>query len=614
MVLKEFNREAFNAKAGDIWLNIEGEVLSFNEQVKRLQNLENWLNINKISKHELVLVGVDNALERVSLLVALISLGQPIIIFDPDATEYETNQTLMDCNFSAVIADKEIYNKLNLEGNNFPYLEVIKKNNKAGVFNRLLGSKKIIDDENTWPQLIENNELSKPNIKLGASQKSTEDIAYVIFTSGTTSKSKGVEIQYGALLSQLTTLKSHYGIDKNSRLLNTLPLHHVDGFIQGPVIAWYAGASLHRPCVFSAQYINNYLNSIYRERITHLIAVPTMLSLIHRLGLEFAENFESSDFEFVVSCAGHLELSLWESFEKDFNVKVVNMYGLTETVTSALFSGPDATSRFVGTLGMPINSEIKIVDDDGQTISGSEVGELYISSPQLMKGYHGDQLSSSQVLNNGWLASGDLVKKLNTGHIELVGRKKNQIISGGRNISPEEVSEVINLHADVAESVVLGLEDKDWGEIVGALVVATNKTVSSIELISWCRERLSEYKVPRFLFFVNELEKGPSGKILIPKAREELDQRMNLLSKNKTLDESTESKILTIASSVFRIQLDELTVLSSPENTEGWDSLAHMNFVLELERTFQIDLTTRDIMNINSIERAIEICDLKLEE
>ena len=101
---------------------------------------------------------------------------------------------------------------------------------------------------------------------------------------------------------------------------------------------------------------------------------------------------------------------------------------------------------------------------------------------------------------------------------------------------------------------------------------------------------------------------------MIPKAREELDQRMNLLSKNKTLDESTESKILTIASSVFRIQLDELTVLSSPENTEGWDSLAHMNFVLELERTFQIDLTTRDIMNINSIERAIEICDLKLEK
>ena len=187
-------------------------------------------------------------------------------------------------------------------------------------------------------------------------------------------------------------------------------------------------------------------------------------------------------------------------FEKDFNVKVVNMYGLTETVTSALFSGPDATSRFVGTLGMPINSEIKIVDDDGQTISGSEVGELYISSPQLMKGYHSDQLSSSQVLNNGWLASGDLVKKLNTGHIELVGRKKNQIISGGRNISPEEVSEVINLHADVAESVVLGLEDKDWGEIVGALVVATNKTVSSIELISWCRKDFQSTKSLDFSF------------------------------------------------------------------------------------------------------------------
>ena len=130
-------------------------------------------------------------------------------------------------------------------------------------------------------------------------------------------------------------------------VLNTLPLHHVHGFIQGLTIAWYSGASLFRPCGFSTQNLAYYLNSIYRERITHMIAVPTMLSLIIRLGREWGENFTSPDFEFVVSCAGHLELSLWESFEEVFHTRVVNMYGQTETTTH-LFSGQTKIRAVLG--------------------------------------------------------------------------------------------------------------------------------------------------------------------------------------------------------------------------------------------------------------------------
>ncbi len=613
MILEKFNQQAFNKKNNSIWLSVADETLLYSEQIARLQKLYSWLKENKVLFGGPILVAVEDDLERISLINALISIGQPVIIFDPTGTQYETSRILIDCQFCAVIAEEYISEKLKLLDYKKPYLKVIKPKKTAGVFGRLLGGKTINEPEISWPLQIDSNDILELEKIISSNQTSSEDLALVVFTSGTTNKSKGVEIQYGALLSQINTLKNQFKLNESSSLLNTLPLHHVDGLIQGPVVAWFTGASVYRPCIFSAQYLDSFLNCIYRERITHLIAVPTMLSLIHRLGREWGENFESPDFKFVVSCAGHLELSLWESFEDDFNVRVVNMYGLTETVTSALFSGPDDISRRIGTLGKPINSKVKIINNNGETVNKGETGELLISSAQLMKGYHGDMKSSSEVLKEGWLYSGDLVKELETGHIELVGRKKNQIISGGKNISPEEVAEVINSHVNVVESVVLGQDDREWGESVAALVVADNKKTSEVDLISWCRTRLSEYKIPRYLFFVDKLTKGPSGKIIILDAHKQLEERILSLEESNTNDKNIDSQVLKISANVFRIEKTELSLSSSPENTDGWDSLAHMNLVIELERTFGISLTTRDIMHIDTLERAVEICRLKIE-
>lgn len=607
MVLEKFNQKAFESKDNAIWLNVAGETLRYSEQIVRLQKLHYWLQVNGIFNNKPILVAVEDDFERASLLMALISSGRLAIILDPTGTQYERNQILTDCYFCAVIAEEVIYQQLNLSSYEVPYLKIIKPKKTTGVFGRLLGKKANKEIETSWPNLPNGNVLSE-SIKA-----SSDDLAYIVFTSGTTSKPKGVEIQYGALLSQMAALKKQYELSEVSRLLNTLPLHHVDGFLQGPAVAWYSGASVHRPCVFSTQHLASYLNSIYRERITHLIAVPTMLSVIHRLGREWGENFTSPDFQFVVSSAGHLEVALWKSFETDFNVQVVNMYGLSETGASALFSGPDDDSRRLGTIGKSVNSEIRIIDNGGHPVIFGEVGELLISSPQLMKGYHGDAQSSSQVLQNGWLSSGDLVKQLDTGHIELVGRKKNQIISGGKNISPEEVAEVINLHANVVESIVLGQVDHDWGESVAALIVCADEKASDIELTSWCRNRLSEFKVPKHLYIVNELVKGPSGKILVREAREELDRQMIIHAENNAQHQTIDSQVRAIAASVFRIEQAELHDFSSPENTVGWDSLAHMELIVELEKAFGIYISTHDIMHINSIEHAIDICRQQVE-
>ena len=144
-------------------------------------------------------------------------------------------------------------------------------------------------------------------------------------------------------------------------------------------------------------------------------------------------------------------------------------------------------------------------------------------------------------------------------------------------------------------------------------MVADNKKTSEVDLISWCRTRLSEYKIPRYLFFVDKLTKGPSGKIIILDAHKQLEERILSLEESNTNDKNIDSQVLKISANVFRIEKTELSLSSSPENTDGWDSLAHMNLVIELERTFGISLTTRDIMHIDTLERAVEICRLKIE-
>src|SRR3989304_2239587 len=174
--------------------------------------------------------------------------------------------------------------------------------------------------------------------------------AYIIFTSGTTSRPKGVRISHGALFFHLDTLSRQFGISQDARILNLLPLNHADGIVQGPLSAFYNRATVYRPFEFSIQRINDLLDAIYRERITHFVSVPAMLSLIHRLGPGHEAALNKGELKVVISTAPQLERGLWEGFEKRFGIMVTNVYGLSETVAGGLFSGPGESHR-IGTVG-----------------------------------------------------------------------------------------------------------------------------------------------------------------------------------------------------------------------------------------------------------------------
>ncbi|WP_461516579.1 AMP-binding protein [Porticoccus sp.] len=577
--------------------------LTYGDQRRRMAALDSWCRDMGVGKGDLVLVAVRQEMEQASLLCALICLGLPPIIINPDAPYGEVASIFERVACKAVIAEQELIEHWQLESLDAPLLKVSAVHPKGTIFNRLLKSRQPSGPEDGWPAIIGQQGLAS------AQAFDDSDLAYLIFTSGTTSLPKGVRISYRALCSQLRVLVGRYELKEEDRILNALPFNHVDGLVQGPLLAWVSGATMYRPAAFSPNRVQELIDSVYRERITHMISVPTMLALMLRLGTDFRDSFRNPDFRVLVSAAGHLEKDLWEKLEKTLGVPVLNMYGLSETVTSALFCGPDPESYKVGTLGLPVNCDIRIVDSAGNTVSEGEAGELLIATDQLMDGYHNEKDATASVLENGWLSTGDLVRKQPSGHIELVGRLKNLIISGGRNISPEEISACLNTHDNVIESVVLGVADKDWGERVAALVISDG-AVDENALVMWCRAYLSEYKVPKQIFFVSELAKGPSGKILQKQACAQLAELLGSDQGTNAVADHGEV-VFSFATSTFKRSRSELFLSSGPENTVGWDSLAHMELVVALEEHFGIRFSARDIMQIDSLQRAVDLVSLK---
>lgn len=433
----------------------------------------------------------------------------------------------------------------------------------------------------------------------------TDFSALIFFTSGSTSMPKAVELSHRAVCIHLGTLARQHGYHTESRLLNPLPWHHVDGLIQGPLVALSVGATLYRPIPFQAQTVPRFLDLMYSEAITHLVVVPTMLALLTRLGIKQGESFQTNTFSHVISTAGYLELDLWQRFESLFAVKVANTYGLTETVAGGLFCGPTAQTRKIGTLGKPVDCVVRIIDEQGEDVTPGTCGELLMQGGNLMTGYFANPEATAAVLRDGWLHTGDLVWCDDEGFIHFKGRAKNVILSGGHTIYPEEISEVLSQHADIEAAAVVGLPHPEWEEIVAAAVV-TRTRLQEEEVLDFCRHYLPAYKLPRRILFLDALPLGPSGKVRLDRLREVFGVDSQA-GNSRTERHSAEiaPRIMQLARTIFRVRDLPLNESSSPENTPGWDSLAHMELITAMEAEFNVHLNEHDIMAITHLGAAI---------
>jgi long-chain acyl-CoA synthetase len=336
------------------------------------------------------------------------------------------------------------------------------------------------------------------------------DTAVILYTSGTTGKPKGAELTHSNLAINADITKQLFSAGPDDVILGALPLFHSFGQTCGLNVAVGSGASL---ALIERFDPGSALELIQEHQVTVFEGVPTMYAaLLNHPGRETAD---VSSLRLCVSGGAALAVELLRGFEAAFGCVILEGYGLSETSPVACFNRPDG--RKPGSIGTPIEGvEMRLVSDDRVQVAPGEVGEIAIRGHNVMKGYWNRPEATAEAIDeDGWFYSGDLARIDADGCYFIVDRKKELIIRGGYNVYPREIEEVLYEHPAVREAAVVGIAHPDLGEEVGVCVALKSGTViTESELRDFVKSNVAAYKYPRVVWFVDELPKGPTGKIL----------------------------------------------------------------------------------------------------
>jgi long-chain acyl-CoA synthetase len=338
-----------------------------------------------------------------------------------------------------------------------------------------------------------------------------EDVAVILYTSGTTGKPKGALLTHYNLLMNCIVGTRVAGITADDVTLATLPFFHAFGASNVMNTAVYSGGTLSLLPRFDPVKA---LQMIQRDRITVFAGVPTMY--IAFLKAYDEGEWDISTIRMAISGGAALPEQVLHEFEEKFGAPILEGYGLSESSPSATFNRPDRP-RKVGSIGLPMwGVELKVVDDQGNALPDNENGEICIRGHNIMKGYHDrPEATAATIDRDGWLHTGDIGYRDAEGYYFIVDRKKELVIRGGFNVYPREIEEVLYQHPAVLEAAVFGVPDATMGEEVNAAVaLRVGQSCSEGDLIGFVKERVAAYKYPRRVFILETLPKGPTGKIL----------------------------------------------------------------------------------------------------
>ena len=344
-----------------------------------------------------------------------------------------------------------------------------------------------------------------------AVDRDDSDTAVILYTSGTTGRPKGAELTHRNInLNARCSAEVILEINADDVIMGCLPLFHVFGLVVGLQAATVSGASLALIPRFDP---GKALEVIAREKVTIFEGVPTMYAaLLHHPD---GASTDTASLRVCASGGSAMPAEVMKAFEEKYGCMILEGYGLSETSPVASFNMPDR-ERKPGTIGVAIpGCEMRVVDLEGTDVPVGEVGEIAIRGDNVMKGYWGNPEATSEAIPDGWFRTGDLATVDDEGYFTIVDRKKDMINRGGMNVYPREVEEVLYQHPDVLEAAVVSVPDALMGEEVGAAVAFKPGATATLDDVQqFVRERIAAYKYPRRLWTLDELPKGPTGKIL----------------------------------------------------------------------------------------------------
>lgn len=476
-----------------------------------------------LKKGDAVAVMMPNLLQYPVCILGILRAGCVVVNVNPLYTPRELQHQLLDSQAKAIVIVEnfahtlsDVQDKVKLEHVILTHMGDMLGLVKGTIVNLVVKHvKKLIPAHNlkkyvTYKQVIAagNAAAYKKPVVVG------EDLAFLQYTGGTTGVSKGAMLTHRNMVANLEQADGCIGplLTHGKELVVTaLPLYHIFALTANFLVFMkYGGTNL---LITNPRDMPNFVKELAKYPFSVITGVNTLFN-----GLLNTPGFAQLDFSNMKLALGGgmaVQRPVAERWQKVTTTRLVEGYGLTECAPLVTVS-PYNLPAYNGSIGFPAPStDIKLVNDDGVEVAAGEAGEMWVKGPQVMKGYYNRPDETLKVLNaEGWLATGDIARVDDEGFFYIVDRKKDMILVSGFNVYPNEIEEVVAMNDKVLEVAAVGVPNESTGEAVKIFVVKKDQSLTDVELIQHCKERLTGYKVPKLVEFRTELPKTNVGKIL----------------------------------------------------------------------------------------------------
>ncbi|MFZ3578662.1 fatty acid--CoA ligase family protein [Virgibacillus sp. DJP39] len=474
------------------YMELEGAVTKF----------ASYLGEMGYKKGDHIALVVGNSPYYIIGLYGALRLGAVVIPINPLYTAHEMTYILKNGDVKAVITMDVLMEKFEAIAEHLPSVKhyISCESGKEVSFDGY----SILTKMKSFSEIV-----AKGNLDFEAPSLNEEDLAVILYTSGTTGKPKGAMLTHKNLYSNAKDVADYLAINGEDRVIAALPMFHVFCLTVSLNAPLMNGGTILIVPSFSPQEV---FRIAQEQEATVFAGVPTMYNYLLQSVTGNEESF--SGIRLCISGGASMPVALLKQFEQAFQVRISEGYGLSEASPVTCFNPLDRP-RKPGSIGMDIlNVKNKVVDEFGEEVAVGEVGELVVQGPNVMKGYYKMPEETAIALRDGWLYTGDMARTDEEGYFYIVDRKKDMIIVGGYNVYPREVEEVFYLHPSISEAAVIGTPDANTGEAVTAFVVSKDPSLTKDTLHEFCKGHLAKYKVPKEIEFLDELPKNTTGKIL----------------------------------------------------------------------------------------------------
>ncbi len=482
-----------------IALRFQDQHISYIDLQEKVNRLASSWHERGIKKGERIGLMLPNQPMYVYAYYAAQKLGATVVQMNPMYMPREIEEISHEVGLSYLVTESKYLEKLEIVMKSYSYDQLFLTDQNSSI---------LPTNVHFIEQLIENSTSDHEAVPIQAK----DDIAVIQFTGGTTGKMKGAMLTHYNLVSNV--IQSHLMYGNEMKLgeevtLTATPLYHVYAMTSGMNLSIYIGAT---NIIVPKFDVNDVLRIIREDQPTFFPGVPTMYNAF--VNHPDVKEYGLNCFKFCSSGSAPLPIEVINRFEEITGAVIGEGFGMSETSPST-HRNPPFGERKIGSIGIPFpGTDCQIVDGDGNELPPKSVGELAIKGPQVMKGYWNKPEETSKSLKNGWLLTGDLATMDKDGYFYIVGRKKEMIITGGFNVYPQEIESVLYEHPSVKEAAVIGVPHEYSGERVKAFVVVKDSSISEGELVAYCYEHLTKYKVPKQIEIRDSLPRNTVGKLL----------------------------------------------------------------------------------------------------